>query len=68
MHPNYQPDDGNAAATHLAEVEDREAAADLLRRRVMANLDREIAIGIAHAIVGAWNSDRVASFLQGAER
>jgi hypothetical protein len=65
LHPNYQPEDGNEAVVHLAEVEDRFAAADLLRRRVMPTLDREIAIGVAHAIVSAWNSDRVAAFLSG---
>ncbi len=60
-HPPATPDD----FTILAEHEDRARAAELLRARVMPTLNREIAIGIAHAIVGALNTDALDEILRG---
>lgn len=48
----------------LEEMEDRLRAAEVLRRRCFPTLDREMAIGIAHAVVSHWNAETLASFCQ----
>lgn len=63
-------DDAGTPATDAeyalhAEAEDRAAAVALLRARVMPNLEHELAVGIAHAIVGAWNAATLDRFLRG---
>lgn len=52
----------------FAESEDRFAAADRLRAEVMPNLERELAVGIAHAIVGAWNTATLDRYLRAGAR
>lgn len=50
----------------LEEMEDRLRAAEVLRTRCFPGLDRELAIGIAHAVVSAWNTSTLATFCRDA--